>query len=87
MIYEERNVRVGRVEKAFAMCPSLVSLSDEQLAIVLAEAKLVDPAWRDRFLVGLFDELTPLDVVTNEAVATAASSVAKKMRAPVRGAA
>jgi hypothetical protein len=80
MIYHEGgNVRVGKAEESFAVHP--VSLSDEQLNIVLSHAKLVEPAWRNRFLVGLVDELLPLDVVTNEAVAAAASRMSRKMGA------
>jgi hypothetical protein len=64
-----------------AMCPHPVSLSDEQLRIVLSHAERIEPAWRNRFLEGLVDELLPIDVITNEVVAETASRMSKKMRA------
>jgi hypothetical protein len=67
------------------MCPHPVSLSDEQLQIVLSCAERIEPAWRNRFLEGLVDELLPIDVITNEVVAEAVSRMSKKMG--VRGAA
>ena len=46
---------------------SAIGLTDHQLALVLDNAKRVDPQWRSRWLSAVCDRLIGLDPISDEA--------------------
>ena len=62
-----------------------LSLSDQQLSLILNAAKSVQPQWRSRYLKSVADRLTYLPrPVTNADVSEAITSVTRRMQMRTR---